>query len=423
VTTADDRSDRRTLLIALSVMSALVLVGVAFGSGFAGTRCRELREVAVATPTVLPAADRAAILAAGAAGIDDVTLAALEQLLGPVDRAVALPSGVHRAVVDHPEGVIVTGSAAALVLDAGTVATTAGVRGEALFVGDGIAVYALVVGNTLTGQVDALRPFRLLSTGTEVGTCVDTSAVGSPLSFLHDASDGLMLGLRTDEDGTDAVFELRDQVRGRIWAPPVTVGLAPAGLLGARTSAAIGPDRIVLARRLADASTAATPAAERAERESVVRILARRDGTLLHELAPEDLRAALAATPGLAELAALPTLRLEVAAVDATHAVLDVRPDVGPADPLVPPRHGPFAGVVPPAAAASNDLAAIVTIVLDGARIAEVVVGDAPMSRAGAEAAGLHDRVRVVVPQALAVLARGDAVWVLLDGLLLRLAP
>jgi hypothetical protein len=423
VTSADDRSDQRTLLIALSVMLALVLVGVAFGSGFAGTRCRELREVAVAPATVLPAEDRAAILATGAAGLDAATLASLEGLLGPVDRAVSLPSGVHRAVVGHPEGVLVTGAAAALVLDAGTVATTVGVRGEALFVGDGIAVYALVVGNALTGQVDALRPIRLLSTGTEAGTCVDTSAVGSPLSFVHDASDGVMLGLRTDEDGTDAVFELRDQVRGRIWAPPVTVGLAPAGLLGARTSAAIGPDRIVLARRLADPATAATPAAERAERESVVRILARRDGTLLHEVAPEDLRAALAATPGLAELAALATLRLEVAAVDETHAVLDVRPDVGTSDPLVPPRHGPFAGLVPVEAAAPDPLSAVVTIVLDGGRITDVVAGAAPTSRAGAEAAGLRDRVRAVAPQALAVHARGDAVWVLFDGLLLRLAP
>ncbi len=364
VRSAEARADRRVLLTALAVMFGLVLFGVGYAALFATTSCRQLRPVAVDAPLVAergPAARE--LLATG--GPDAV--AAAEALLGPVTSAVRLPLDTPLRIGEAPAGigaVVVTGDGAALVSAEGDVVAGATFRRSVTVVGDGIALFALVVGNTLTGQVDALVPLVPTRDGFERGTCVDTSAVGSPLSFLHDARGGNMLGLRTDEDGTDAVLELRDHVRGRVWAPVVELPRAPAGLQGSRTSAVLGPEMVVLARRIvldADDELPAVLAFARVDAEAAWRIDA------------STVRAALPA--GLAQE---PALRLEVAHVDTASALLTVHPDVPP-DALLPlPTFGPLGELAPP-----DPRTVTLVVDLEEGSIREALVGPAPVGRDG----------------------------------------
>ena len=342
---ADARSDRRTLIVGVSTMIGLVLFGIAFGARFAATECRRLE------PDVIVAGSAAAGGAALTDGearelvgtaIGTEALAALIEAHGALTWARELPLDGMRRIAADPAGVLVTGAGALLVDRDGALLAGASFGDGVEVVGDGTSVYAVVVGNVITGQVDALRPLQLARQGVTRSACVDTSAVGSPLSFLHDAREGLLVGLRTDEDGSDAVLELRDAARGRVWAPPVLLGQAPAGLHGARTSGRIAGDVVVLTRRVSDADTVTT----------TVLAFDRMDGEALWSIEAEDLRAALRSIAG-GGLAASPTLRIEVIDTDvqdgaeaATLLRLLVTPDVGPDALLPPPLHGPFAGLV-----------------------------------------------------------------------------
>jgi len=314
---ADARSDRRTLLVGLAVMLGMVGIGVAFGLGPAGTACRRLEPAALA-PRPAPGDGRVELAAAGFGA--------------PGGRGGGDVVGARLAA--HPAGVLVVGGDVALLGPDGSVLSGAALDPPVAVVGSGTAVYGVVVGNAATGQIDALRPLRVSATGVAPGACVDTSAIGSPLTFLLAAGEGQLLALRTDEDGTEAVLELRDPVRGRVWAPPLELGRAPAGILGARTSGGLGPDLAVLSRRLdADGAAPAVMALDRVsgERRWVV------DGAALRAALP-------------AELAALPAVRLEVAAVDADAVVLLATADVAAGAPLPLRVHGPLAlpGATPP---------------------------------------------------------------------------
>ncbi|MGA1774229.1 MAG: hypothetical protein ACO4BW_01190 [Nitriliruptoraceae bacterium] len=301
----DARSDRRTLVVGAVLMLALILVGIGFGLGPAGTACRALDPDPIAADatarTRVPLAD-----------------------LGPAGDATVLAP----RLAPHPDGALVLGGGVALVGPDGAVLAGAGFDPPVAVVGGGTAPFAVVVGNAVTGQVDALRPLLVGPAGVEPGACVDTSAVGSPLAFLLAAGDGELLVLRTDEDGSEAVLELRDRLRGRVWAPPLAVGSAPAGLLGARTSGGLGPDLAGGARRLTGAG----------DDDPAGGAVGRRAGEVRWVLTPDEVRAALPAA-----VAALPALRLEVAAVTADGAVLLVGPDTGPDDVLPAPVHGPLA--------------------------------------------------------------------------------
>jgi hypothetical protein len=372
---ADARSDRRTLIVGISAMLGLIVFGLAFGARFGATECRRLEPQPV---TAGSADDGTGVLVGDAAAtavreaLGEVALAALLDEHGPLELARELPIGGLRRIAADPAGVLLTG-AGTLLLD-GDAALLAGARfGEGVeVVGDGSSVYAVVVGNVITGQVDALRPLQLSRQGVTTSACVDTSAVGSPLSFLHDAREGLLVGLRTDEDGSESVLELRDASRGRVWAPPVLLGQVPAGLQGARTTGRIAGDVVVLSRRLSaeDSVTTAVLAVDRTS------------GDPRWTLEGADLRAALqAALPAAsgaldgAMLAAAPTLRVEV--VDSiTDPVtgrsllrLLVTPDVAADALLPPPLHGPFAGLVSDtdraAREAAVDAAAAATVHLD----------------------------------------------------------
>ncbi len=408
--TVDEASaDRRVVIIALSIMVALVIFGVGFGSLFAATNCRQLRPIdldvaasGVATP-VGGAEARELLLAQG---IDAAVITAVEGLLGGLGAVVPVVLDAPLRIGAHRDGVLVTGDGAVLIGRDARVASGVTFRRPVTVVGDGDAVFALVVGNTITGQVDALRPLIPGADGFDAGTCVDTSAVGSPLSFLHDARGGNLLGLRTDEDGTDAVLELRDPTRGRVWAPVIGLPRAPAGLQGARTSGVIGPDTVVMARRIGvalDDRTLDDPG-------HAVEAFGRTDGTSRWTRSPADIRAVLPA-----DLAGVETLRLEVAHVDTERALVTVAPDV-PADALLPlPVHGPLGQVDPP-----DPRTVILELALDDGRVLSVRPGAAPVGRDGPERTELIDLLAGVGLSASDVLPDGDRTWVLVGRLLAR---
>jgi hypothetical protein len=337
---ADARSDRRTMIVGVSVMLGLVVFGLAFGARFGATECRRLEPTVIAAePAGSATAPRAG---AGATALvrDAIGEAALAELVlqhGPLELARALPIDDLRHVMRDPSGVLLTGAGALLVGPDGDVLSGARFGEGVEVVGDGAAVFAVVVGNVITGQVDALRPLRLSREGVVPSACVDTSAVGSPLSFLHDAREGLLVGLRTDEDGSESVLELRDASRGRVWAPEVLLGRAPAGLHGARTSGRIVGDVVVIARRLSDAD---------ADRVSgAVLAFDRIGGEARWDVGAAELRAALQPVAGGA-LSSAATLRVEVVDADDAQLRLLVTPDVAADALLPPPLYGPFAGLV-----------------------------------------------------------------------------
>lgn len=401
---AEARADRRVVLTALAVMVALVLFGVSFASLFAATNCRRLDPDLLAAPlsATTGGAARDLLIAAGAS---PDALDTLEAQHGPVGPAVSLPLGAPLRLGPAPTGVgsvLVTGDGVAVVDATGAVTDAATFAADVTVVGDGAAVFALVVGNTLTGQVDALRPLVPGADGLSAGTCVDTSAVGSPLAFLHDARDGLMLGLRTDEDGSETVLELRDHVRGRVWAPPVTQPRAPAGLQGSRTSAALGPDIAVLARRIVRSDDADVGG------DGALRAFGRTDGTLRWTVDAATVRAALPA-----DLAAEPALRLEVAHVDATSARIAVVPDVAPDAPLPLPTFGPLGDL-----ADLDARAVVLDVALDDATLTRTTAAG---GRDGAARDALRTDVAAAGIAANDVLATPDGTWLLVGDLLVRL--
>jgi hypothetical protein len=402
---ADARSDRRTMIVGISVMLGLIAFGLAFGARFGATECRRLEPqvIAIASsttadPLVGDTAERLLVERLGEAASD-----ALVTEHGPVDLVLPLPMDGLRRLAPDPVGVKLVGAGALLVERDGTVLAGATFRDGVEVVGSGAAVYALVVANVITGQVDALRPLQLSRQGVSTSACVDTSAVGSPLSFVLDARDGLLVGLRTDEDGSESVLELRDPSRGRVWAPRVLLGQAPAGLHGARTSGAIAGDVVVLARRVHEPDAVAT----------ALTAFDRRSGEERWSVAASTLRAALraAGTPLTVALAESPTLRLEVVGpLDATGTggpvdelrVLVTR-DIASDALLPPPLHGPFAGLVAADARAAREA------VLDGEGAATVVVSLADGAlRQVIEGRGERD--------AGTLLRTVDGVWLLLPG-------
>ncbi len=385
---AIERSDRRVLLIAFGVMIGMVLFGVGFGALFAATQCRALDPIDAGTARTITG--------------DAALLAAVAPLLGAPDLVLRLPLDDAQRIGPHPDGIVVTGDGLLLIGVDGATRTGATFRRDVTVIGDGAAAYAIVVGNLLTGQVDALRPMIATPEGVRMGACVDTSAVGSPLSFVHDARDGQFLGLRTDEDGSEAVLELRDPDRGRIWAPIVSLPRAPAGLQGSRTSAAIGEDLVVLARRLAPTDGD----------EPAVLAFARSDGSQRWMLSPQEVRAML--PPG-ASVTTADAIRLEVVHVTSATIEVSVTPDVALDAPLPAPSHGPLGGL----AAAHADTVVLVLNARDGALI-DRAFGASVTGRDGPERAALRERVTATGVTFDDVLVTQGATWLLHDGVLLR---
>jgi hypothetical protein len=307
-------ADKRTMVIGGAAMVALILVGVVSAQLFARGGC-----VAVADPRPVTAAtaDGApADLVGDLLGTDGAAIvAAIERAAGvPVTTASAVGQAEDLLTLD--EGLVAAGptvtSFDASLTPVATFDTTDRV------VGDGPTVYDVAVANDATGQADALVP--LAGADLDVGTCVDTAVVGSPFAFLLGAGDGQLLLLRADEDGDRPELQLRDDETGAVWDARIVLPTGPPGTLAERTSAGLGPDAVVAARRVGPQEQTDSPA---------VTVHDRTDGTERFSVDATDL----AAASGLDET--LP-LRWQVGAVGETTALLHGRPDPSDADEDAP---------------------------------------------------------------------------------------
>jgi hypothetical protein len=194
---------------------------------------------------------------------------------------------------------------------------------------------------------------------------------------------------------------------------------APAGLQGSRTSGAIGPDLVVVARRIADAD-------DETERSAAAVLgLARADGSLRFTLSPADVRAALpsgAVTGPADRLAEEPALRIAVVEVDQGVVTLVVFPDVGPDELLPLPAHGPLGAL-----ADAHPRSVTLTLDASDGRVLSVAVGAAATDRDGAERAALRSRVSGLLGElagggrVIDVLETDRHLWLLLEDALVRI--
>jgi hypothetical protein len=270
-------ADRRTIVIAVVVMVALVLVGVVSGSLFARSACRDLAPTATQAPV---ASDPDLVVAAAFPQLEpaaaDELVEAITELagaLGPLT-GIADATGAQRlALVGGAPGGV--GTATTLVAATGQVQASATFDEAATVVGDGDTLYSLALVNPLTGQVDGLQP---VDRDLQPGTCVDTALVGSPLAFHVAAGGGQLALLRVSEDGGEPELELRDPVAGQVWVAPLELGQAPAGILGEWVAGAFGDRDVLVGRRTRPG-----------DEEPVVAAFARRTGDLRWELGRGDL--------------------------------------------------------------------------------------------------------------------------------------
>lgn len=278
-------ADRRTLVIGVVAMVALVLVGVVSGSLFAGSACDDIAPRTVAAPEGAGDLD---LLGRALDGLDDEVLADLRaqltaatEQLGEVTGVAAAPGATSLAATSG--GVASLGEEVVQWRSTGDLATAAVSLGSGTAVGSGPHLYSLALTNPLTGQVDALQPLDEDLAGL---TCQDTALVGSPLAFHLAAGDGQLLLLRVEEDGDEPELELRDPVAGQVWAAELQLPTSPAGLAGARLTAGLGPEVVV-------AGTRTTPG----EEAPVFTAVARADGAPLWSVdraALEDAGVAMA---------------------------------------------------------------------------------------------------------------------------------
>jgi hypothetical protein len=302
-------ADKRTMVIGGAAMVALVLVGVISAQLFARGGC-----VAVAEPQAVTDAQSEVppdeligdVLGADGAAI----VAAIERTAGiPVTTASAV--GETDGLLALDEGVVAVGptvtSFDASLTPIATFDTTD------RLVGSGATIYDVAVANDLTGQADALVP--LSGADLAVGTCVDTAVVGSPFAFLLGGGDGQLLLLRADEDGDRPELQLRDDESGAVWDARIVLPTGPPGTLAERTSAGLGPDVVVAARRVGPQEETTSPA---------VTVHDRADGTERFTVGATDLAAA-------SQLDEATPIRWQVAAVGETTTLLHGRPD--PSDP------------------------------------------------------------------------------------------
>ncbi len=307
-------ADRRTLLLAGAAMVALVAVGVVSGALFARSACATIGPEAVAGAEVLAGADLAATAPAAAVAealgdADPEQVAELEAALTALSGQLGDLTAIAAAqevdgLAPVPGGVAAIGAQVTAFGRGGVVVDSAVDLQDGVAVGDGAHLYSLALANPLTGQVDALQPLDDDLTGL---TCVDTALVGSPLAFHLDAGGGELLLLRIEEDGDDAELELRDPVAGRRWAADIEIPGAPAGLVGARLTARLGPEVAVAATRTGPGDDV-----------PVVTGVDRRDGGLRWTVDRTALEAAGVRVPDA-------PLRAEVAAVGDAAALVGFR--------------------------------------------------------------------------------------------------
>lgn len=298
-------ADKRTLTIGAIAMIGLIIVGVVSAQLFARGGC-----VGVVEPRAAAALDEdvaptdAVNDALGSVDARRV-IADVEQLAAsPV--AAAVPVGETDGVVALEDGLLTTGPTVTS-LD-GSLVPVATFDTDDPVVGDGAAVYDVVVPNDVTGQTDAIVP--LSGPELTVGGCVDTAVVGSAFAFLLGADEGQLLLFRAEEDGDQPTLELRDAT-GRRWQAPIEQPAGPPGTLAERLSGELGPDVVVAARRVGPQEETGAPAVVAVDRE---------DGAVRFEVAHDTLAQA-------AQLDGTVPIRWEVAAVGTDTALVHGRPD------------------------------------------------------------------------------------------------
>lgn len=246
--------DKRTLVIAVVVMFSLVLVGVVSGALFNRSACATIDPDPVAAGSAGGSGTVEEVLTAAFADTGEVTrdamagaLDTLSEQLGPITgiAEVAGASSLGRS----DRGVAALGPVTSVLNPQGSEVLARVDVGDGQVVGGGDTLYAVAAVNELTGQIDATVP---LDRDLAALTCVNTSLINSPLAFALDAGDGELLLLRIDEDGGEPELELRDAVQGRVWGPPLDIGLAQPGVQGERLTGRLGPEVVVTGLRTID---------------------------------------------------------------------------------------------------------------------------------------------------------------------------
>lgn len=239
------QGDRRTLMIGALSMIALVFAGVVASMVFTTSLCDalepELLETTPMTGTSVNSVLAQVAQDRGEAPTQSdlrVGLAAFVEVLGPVTSATEVTGATGLTV--GSQGPMATGPITTR-LGPGTPITAE--FGTDYVVGDGVALYALSIGNELTGQVDASRSVDVQF---ETGACIEAATMGSPLAFFLDANDGELLLLRIDDDASDGYLELRDAVVGRQWMGAVEYETSQPGVVGERMTGVAGPSTIVI---------------------------------------------------------------------------------------------------------------------------------------------------------------------------------
>lgn len=249
-------ADRRTLAVAAVAMVVLVGVGVVSASIFTRSACEGLTLNPV--PAATSGGDVDAVLEEALADVDEEVVGRTVERLESLAGGQPLPSGIGGS--GHLMGAADVGPARQLTgLGGGLAATgqritaTSGPHAEptaveldepARVVGDGGHLYALAIGNEVTGQVDGMVA---LNAGLDGGECLDTARVGVRLPFHLDAADGQLLLLRVEDDGEDPEIEVRG-ADGSMWSEPDELGPSPPGALAERLTGRLDGDLVVTAR-------------------------------------------------------------------------------------------------------------------------------------------------------------------------------
>lgn len=233
-------NDRRTLTIGTVAMVVFLLIGVGSAAVFARPSCRLVSPAFVALDTTN---DGQSVL------MDAALDAYVSDLAGSGSAVRVFDAPGADSLTVFGERLAAIGTETLLFDTANRLAAQITFR-DGRVVGSGDVLYAVVLANPTSGQVDAVQP---IDDKLNARTCVELALVSTPLAFLLDASDGEILFLRADEDGDDPFIEVRDPDVGRRLSVPVELAVGSAGRHGVRTSGVLTGDMIVFAQSALEA--------------------------------------------------------------------------------------------------------------------------------------------------------------------------
>jgi hypothetical protein len=302
-------ADKRTLTIGAASMVGLILVGVVSAQLFVRGGCEPLGDPVTVDTEVQDAEAALTALGVDGAGVLDTLGSTLD-----AGFTVGVEVGDATGLTTGTGGLVATGpQTTALVAPDGAASPRLDTGGDV--VGSGETLYGVNLANPGTGQVDGFTP--VASSDLQPGGCTDTAVVGEAFAFLLDAGDGQMLLFRSEEDGAAAVAQLRDGATGA-WDLPIGLPAGSPGVLADRLTGALGPDRVVVARRVAPDDP-----------DPVVIVADRADGTTELEVSRDEMLAGFRLEDDVA-------IRVAVHAVDDQHALLSAVADPAQEDEQAP---------------------------------------------------------------------------------------